>query len=96
MIIFLPDRAIFNYQHYPDNTAWQLGPGPKSESSFFSLPMVRSAAYEFKLGKFAPATGFVKIKLNSAFTFNIKLNTYSEIEIVALEIGTDRRRNKNC
>ena len=43
---FFADRNIFNYQHYADNNAWQLGPGSKSMSSFFSMPLVRSAAYD--------------------------------------------------
>lgn len=89
---FFADRGIFNYQHFPDNGAWQLGPGPKSLSSFLSLPLVKSAAYEFKLGRFAPNDGFIKAKLNKPVSFNIKLNTSAAIDIVSLAIGEEKKK----
>ncbi len=89
---FFADRAIFNYQHYPDNGAWQLGPGPKSLGSFLSKPLVKNAAYEFSIGKFTPDDGFIKAKLNRPVTFNIKLNTRAEIDIVSLEIGEGKKK----
>jgi len=89
---FFADRFIFNYQHYPDNGAWQLGPGPKSVSNFLSLPLVKSAAYEFKVSKFTPNSGMIKAKLNSPVTFNIKLNTASQIDIVSLVIGEEKKK----
>ncbi len=89
---FFAERSIFNYQHFPDNSSWQLGAGPKSESSFFSLPLVKTAAYDFKLGKFSPGSGFIKAKTNSNVSFNIKLNTNDEIEIVSLVIGEEKKK----
>ena len=89
---FFADRAIFNYQHYPDNEAWQLGAGPKSLATFISMPLVKSAAYEFKLGKFVPNDGFIKSKPNKAVAFNIRLNSRADIDIVALEIGQDKKK----
>ena len=89
---FFAARDIFNYQHYPDNSAWQLGPGAKSVSSFFSLPLVKSAAYEFKLGKFSPASGIIKAKLNSPVSFNIKIDPETSIEIVSLVIGEEKKK----
>ena len=89
---FFADRAIFNYQHYPDNEAWQLGAGPKSIATFISMPLVKSAAYEFKLGKFVPNDGFIKAKVNKAVAFNIRLNSRADIDIVALEIGQDKKK----
>lgn len=89
---FFADRTIFNYQHYPNNEAWQLGAGPKSLSSFISQPLVKSAAYEFSLGKFTPNDGLLKAKVNKAVAFNIKLNSRADIEIVALEIGTEKKK----
>ncbi|MEP7142200.1 MAG: transglutaminase domain-containing protein [Ferruginibacter sp.] len=89
---FFAERGIFNYQHFPDNGAWQLGPGPKSLSNFLSLPLVKSAAYEFKIGKFSPNNGFIKAKMNDPVSFNIKLNTSADIDIVSLEIGTEKKK----
>lgn len=89
---FFADRFIFNYQHFADNSAWQLGPGPKNESSFFSLPLVKSAAYEYKVSKFSPNNGLIKAKLNSPVSFSIKINTTADIEIVSLVIGTEKKK----
>jgi Transglutaminase-like superfamily len=89
---FFADRAIFNLQHYPDNSAWQLGPGPKSEDAFFSMPLVRSAAYEYGVGRFTPNAGFIKAKPNKAVSFTIRLNTNKAIDIVALEIGEAKKK----
>ncbi|MBC7890546.1 MAG: hypothetical protein H7Z13_21955 [Ferruginibacter sp.] len=89
---FFADRTIFNYQHFPDNGAWQLGAGPKSLSSFLSLPLVKGAAYEFKIGKFTPDDGIIKATLNKPVLFNIKLNYRSEIDIVSLVIGEEKKK----
>jgi len=39
---FFADLTIFNWQHYPDNTAWQLGPGPKNKSDFLNINRKRA------------------------------------------------------
>ncbi len=89
---FFADRTIFNAQHFPDNSAWQLGPGPKSTGSFFSQPLVKSAAYEFGLGKFSPDDGNIKAKLNKAFSFSLMVNPDAAIQIVSMEMGEDKRK----
>ena len=89
---FFADKTIFNYQHFPDNSAWMLGAGAKTESSFFSLPLVKNAAYEYQLGKFAPENGFIKTKLSKPVSFSVKLNTSSAIEIVSLEMGENKKK----
>ena len=89
---FFADKSIFNYQHFPDNSAWLIGEGTRSSSTFFSLPLVKSAAYEYKLGKFLPANGFIKTKLSKPVAFNIKLNTTIPIEIVSLEMGENKKK----
>jgi transglutaminase/protease-like cytokinesis protein 3 len=89
---FFADKSIFNYQHFPDNSAWLIGEGTRSSSTFFSLPLVKSAAYEYKLGKFLPANGFIKTKLSKPVAFNIKLNTTTPIEIVSLEMGEYKKK----
>ena len=89
---FFADRVIFNYQHYADNSAWQLGPGIKSLDNFLSMPLVKSAAYEYRLGKFSPVTGFIKAKLDKPVSFNLKINTRAAIDIVSLEIGEEKKK----
>jgi transglutaminase/protease-like cytokinesis protein 3 len=89
---FFAEKNIFNYQHFPDNGAWLIGEGTRSSSTFFSLPLVKSAAYEFKLGKFLPANGFIKTNLSKPVAFNIKLNTNNTIDIVSLEMGENKKK----
>jgi transglutaminase/protease-like cytokinesis protein 3 len=89
---FFSDKNIFNTQHFADNSAWMLGAGPKTESSFFSMPLVKSAAYEFQLGKFFPENGFIKTKLSKPVSFSVKLNAGSTIEIVSLEMGEGKKK----
>ncbi|MEO6731513.1 MAG: transglutaminase domain-containing protein [Ferruginibacter sp.] len=89
---FFADRAIFNYQHYPNNEAWQIGPAPKNLTSFLSLPVIKSAAYEFKVGKLIPDDGFIKANITKPVLFNIKINSRAPIDIVSLEIGEAKKK----
>ncbi len=89
---FFSDRLVFNYQHFPDNGAWQLGPGPKNVTAFFSQPVVKEAAYDFNLGKYAPADGYLKTTLNKAVSFILNVQPTTNVDIVSLEIGTDKKK----
>ncbi|MEO6722906.1 MAG: transglutaminase domain-containing protein [Ferruginibacter sp.] len=89
---FFADKTIFNYQHYPDNEAWQLGNGPKNLSSFLSLPLVKDAAYEFNISKFIPKDGFVKTHSKSPVAFRFNVQTRTPIEIVSLAIGEGKKQ----
>ncbi len=71
---FFPPRELFNLDHYPDNSAWQLGKGPKSLKDFYSLPLIHSAAYSLELGKPSPENGLIKTKVNSAVKFEFPYN----------------------
>jgi hypothetical protein len=88
---FFADKTIFNYQHYPDNTAWQLEDGPKNLSSFLSLPLIKDAAYQIKINKFTPKEGSLKTSTKNAVAFRINLATRTPIEIVSLEIGEGKK-----
>ena len=89
---FFADRIIFNYQHLPDNHAWLLGPGTKSKSDFFSMPLVKNAAYEFGISNFSPDNGYIKTTINKTVQFSCKLSTNKGIDIVALLIGEDKKK----
>lgn len=89
---FFADLTIFNLQHYPDNTAWQLGPGPKNKNDFFDLPVIKSAAYEFGLKKMNPNKGAVKASAGKPFAFTYQLNNNIEITKVALVIGEGKKK----
>lgn len=89
---FFADRGIFNYQHYPINSAWQLGPGPKNLKDFISLPVVKSAAFQFDISRFIPNDGHIKARVKKAVSFNLKIAGREEVEIVALEIGGTKKK----
>jgi hypothetical protein len=90
---FFANKALFNFQHYPDNTAWQIGAGSKSVTNFFELPLVKHKAYEFGLAGFVPQKGFIKSTISKPVLFNIRINSLAKVDIVALEIGIDKRKS---
>ena len=89
---FFADKTIFNYQHLPDNHAWLLGPGTKSSSNFFSLPLVKNAAYEYGISNFLPNNGYIKANTKKAVQFSFKASSSAAIDIVALAIGEDKKK----
>lgn len=89
---FFADKEIFNYQHYPDNTAWILGRSVGSIKSFFARPLIFNAAYDFTLSKFLPETGFIKTFTSSAVVFDLTVQSAEPISIVALAIGEEKKR----
>jgi transglutaminase/protease-like cytokinesis protein 3 len=89
---FFANKTIFNFQHFPDNQAWLLGPGTRSLKDFLATPLVKECAYEYNIGSFIPLNGAIKAKLNKPVQFAIKVNTNEKIEIVSLEIGAEKKR----
>ena len=89
---FFADKVIFNFQHYPNNTAWLLGPASKNISAFLSLPVVKNAAYEFNTTGFTPFNGKIKTKIKSPVQFSFKSSETSAVDIVAIAIGTDKKK----
>ncbi len=90
---FFTDKEVFNQQHYPDNTAWKLGGGPRSKKEFLGLPVVKVAAIELGLKKCFPEVGNLKAKANKAVKFSFVLNATDSISKVELGIG-ERRKYK--
>jgi len=88
---FFADRTLFNLDHFPDNDAWQLGPGPKSKKEFYALPVLYNAAYTYGFKKLAPATGFIKTKVDAKVIFNIPYTSPKSIGSVSLLIGDGRK-----
>ena len=91
---FFADKTIFNYQHFPDNIAWQLGgAGVKSAKDFFVLPVVKDFAYEYGIGNIMPLTGSIKATTKKPVSFSFKVNGNTKIDIVALQIGADKKKS---
>jgi transglutaminase/protease-like cytokinesis protein 3 len=89
---FFADLTIFNWQHFPDNLSWRIGPGTKSKKDFFELPIIKSAAYEFGLKKFAPYAGSVKVRTTSFLPFNFQLSSDALINKVAIVITDGKKK----
>lgn len=90
---FFADKSLFNLDHYPDNTAWLLGPGPKSVKEFYSLPVISNAAYIYQLQKPKPATGVIKTKTKATVNFQFAYND-KKISSIVLLIGDGRKQSK--
>ena len=84
--------TIFNWEHYPDNTAWYLGPHTKGKKDFFDMPVVKPAAYELGLKKLSPDNGKVKIKVNKPLYFSYQVSLDAEISKVALIMGEGKKK----
>ncbi|MBS1511386.1 MAG: hypothetical protein JST86_11135 [Bacteroidetes bacterium] len=91
---FFADLTIFNWQHYPDNLAWQLGGGPKSKKDFFGMPVILNAAYEFGLKRMNPNDGAIKAKAGKAFPFSYELKNNVTISKVEVEFGDGKKKKK--
>ena len=90
---FFADKNIFNLQHYPDNEGWKMGPAPKTKKDFFSLPLVKTAAYELKLQGLYPIGGRIKTRINQVLYILIKMDSAASISKVTLVKG-DRKKQK--
>lgn len=88
---FFTDKETFNMQHYPDNTAWKLGPGPKNKKDFYDLPVIKSAAIELGLKKILPNDGNLKVKVNKPVRFSFTLSN-AAAEITKVEVGIGERK----
>lgn len=91
---FFTDKTLFNLDHFADNDAWQLGPGPKNIKEFYSLPIIGPAAYEYVLKKPTPATGYIKTKSKGKVSFTLPIGSGATIENVSLMIGEGRKIQK--
>lgn len=81
---FFTEKASFNLQHFPNNTAWKLGSGP-GKGDFFDMPVIKTTAMEFGITKCSPNDGKLKAKVNKAVKFSFTLK--STEEITKVEIG---------
>lgn len=91
---FFADRILFNLDHYPDNSAWQLGTGPKSLKDFYALPVIAAAAYELGLQKPQPPGGLIKTKTKGSVSFSFPFTGTKNISAIELIIGDEKKQPK--
>ena len=89
---FFADKQLFNLQHFPDNMAWQLGgTGAKTAKEFFAQPIVKQNASEFGISSYLPKEGVIKATTKKAVQFSFRAASDTKIEIVSLQLGTDKK-----
>ncbi|RYG35395.1 MAG: hypothetical protein EOO01_31525 [Chitinophagaceae bacterium] len=88
---FFTDRAVFNLQHYPDNSAWLFGPGPKSVKEFFNQPVLYSSGAALGIEQIDPTTGTIKTKARNPVSFSFRINGKTEPQQVYMVTGDERK-----
>ncbi|MBK7434506.1 MAG: hypothetical protein IPI66_11820 [Chitinophagaceae bacterium] len=88
---FFTEKALFNWDHYPDNDAWKLGSAPRNKGDFYDLPLIRSMAYETGLKSFSPRSGKIKAKPGKPVSFSYKMNNNVDISKITLQTGEKKR-----
>jgi hypothetical protein len=89
---FFADKAIFNWQHFPDNPAWKLDVGPKNKKEFLALPIIRAAAYDWQLKKFTPELATQKTKLSTPVNFSFVFGKADAVTKVTIQYGNGKRK----
>jgi len=87
---FFTEKASFNQQHFPDNTAWKLGSGP-GKGDFFDMPVVKTAAMELVITKCSPNDGKLKVKADKNVKFNFTVKNTENVTKVELAVGEKKK-----
>lgn len=91
---FFADKKLFNLDHYPDNSAWQLGGEQKSMKEFYALPVIGNTAYSYGLQKPMPTSGYIKTKTNTAVNFSFNYDASKPITSITLVMGMGSKELK--
>ncbi len=91
---FFTARYLFNLDHFPDNQAWQLGPGQKTKKDFYSLPVIGRYAYTLGMTNMTPSIGYNKTKITKPVNYTITYSNNIPVEKVELVTGDERRPDK--
>ncbi|HNP53120.1 MAG TPA: transglutaminase domain-containing protein [Ferruginibacter sp.] len=92
---FFADKNLFNLDHYPDNTAWQLASSeqtPKGLSDFYRFVYIAPAAFDIGLSKPNPLVGHVRTSIKSATTFNFRSESLPKKVEIVLESGNKKTK----
>ena len=89
---FFADKKLFGLTFYPDNSAWQLGGGPKNLKEFYALPVICNSAFALGLSKPSPAAGYIKANLKTAVSFSFRVN--EPVKSISVIIGDEKKQPK--
>lgn len=88
---FFTEKATFNLQHFPDNSAWKLGSAPKSKGDFFDMPVIKTAAVEMGITKCSPNDGKIKARADKGVKFSFTIKSTENITKVELGVGEKKK-----
>jgi transglutaminase/protease-like cytokinesis protein 3 len=88
---FFTEKATFNLQHFPDNSAWKLGSAPKNKGDFFEMPVLKTAAMELGITKCSPNNGKINAKVDKAVKFSFTIKNTESITKVELGVGEKKK-----
>lgn len=91
---FFAEKKLFNLDHYPDNSAWELGGDQKSIKEFYALPLIGRTAYTYGLQKPIPITGFIKSKTTNTVSFGFVCNASKTISEISIIMGEGNKQTK--
>ncbi len=89
---FFAHKAIFNWQHFPDNPVWKLDAGPKNKTAFLALPIIRASAYDWQLKKFTPELAVQKATLSTPVNFSFVFGKEDIINKVTIHYGNGKKK----
>ncbi len=89
---FFADKKLFGLTFYPDNSAWQLGGGPKNIKEFYALPVILNSAFALGLGKPTPPAGYIKANLKTAVSFSFRVN--APVKSISVIVGNEKKQPK--
>lgn len=89
---FFADKKLYNLAFYPDNSAWQLGGGPKNIKEFYALPVICNSAFALELSKPTPAAGYIKANLKTAVSFSFRVN--APVKSISVMVGDEKKQPK--
>ncbi len=88
---FFTEKASFNQQHFPDNSAWKLGSAPKNKKDFFDMPVVKTGAMDWGITRCTPNDGKLHVKADKAVKFSFTIKNKADITKVQLGIGEKKK-----
>ena len=89
---FFAEKSLFDFTHFPDNMAWQLGgpKAPKTKKDFYVFPVIHNNAFTLGLRNIKPVTGFLKAKTKVPVAFSFNTSSDSTIAAITLISGDER------
>ncbi len=90
---FFPAISLFYQDHFPKNSAWLFGNGPKNLKDFYSLPIIGSEAYAINMNNNMPSKGLIHAKINAPVSFSFKYD-YKPLDALYIIYKSGSKQSK--